>query len=320
LVWAREQDLPVAIIGGGSNLVVADQGWDGAAFRVAMRGIEIRRDQDGVVVEAAAGEPWDEFVEFTVAEGLAGLECLSGIPGTVGATPIQNVGAYGQEVSEVIQELAVYDRAAQQEIVLPAALCGFGYRSSRLRSDPGRFVVLAVSFRLRPGGPPCVKYPEIERVLSVRVATPSLTDTRNAVLETRRSKSMVIEASDPNRRSVGSFFVNPVVSAEAAESVARLAGAAESPGFSVEGGIKIPAAWLIERSGYPRGFRRGAVGLSSRHALALVHHGGGSAAELVDLAREIRSAVRERFGIDLRPEPRFVGFSDADPTAVPASS
>jgi UDP-N-acetylmuramate dehydrogenase len=315
LEWARCADLPVAILGGGSNLVIADRGWEGVAIRIAIRGVELRRASERVVVQAAAGEPWDELLELTVAENLAGLECLSGIPGSVGATPIQNVGAYGQEVSEVIEELDVYDRVSGERLRLPPSACGFGYRSSRFRADPQRFIVLAVSFGLRLAGPPCLSYPEVEQALAAAGASPSLAETRRVVLELRRSKSMVIDPSDPNHRSVGSFFVNPVVSSGLAGQIAGRAGGAEIPSFKHEGGVKLSAAWLIERCGYGRGLRRGGVGLSSRHALALVHHGGGSTAELIELAREIRASVRDRFGIDLRPEPSFLGFSEEDPTA-----
>ncbi len=321
LAWAGNRGLEVAVLGGGSNVVVADRGFDGLILKAAGRALEIRREAGSALVRAAAGEPWDGLVAQTVAEGLAGLECLSGIPGSVGATPIQNVGAYGQEVGPVIDRVRVLDLVSGVERVLAGADCGFGYRSSRFRAAPGRFMVLEVVFRLRPGGEPTVVYDELRRALAVGAAAPDLATVREAVLELRRGKSMVLEPGDPNRHSVGSFFLNPVVEAAvvgAVETRARACGAlAEGeivPRFAAGAGLeKLSAAWLIERAGFGRGLRRGAVGLSSRHALALVHHGGGSAAELIALAREIRDGVEARFGITLRPEPVFLGFDTRQP-------
>jgi len=260
-------------------------------------------------------------VSRAVAENLAGVECLSGIPGTVGATPVQNVGAYGQEVGEVVDSVRVLERATLRELTLGADECGFGYRTSRLRVEPDRFVVLAVTLRLVPGGAPLLGYPELERAVAEGDSARTLAGVRQAVLDLRRAKSMVLDPADPNRRSAGSFFVNPVVGPEQAEEVVRRALALEIvrapdevPRFLADGGrTKLSAAWLIERAGFARGYRRGAVGLSSRHALALVHHGGGSTAELVALARDIRSAVEARWGVRLAPEPVFLGFPPGDP-------
>jgi UDP-N-acetylmuramate dehydrogenase len=321
LAWARARGLEVAVLGGGSNVVVADRGFDGLVLKAAGRGLEVRREAGAALVQAAAGEPWDELVAQTVAEGLAGLECLSGIPGSAGATPIQNVGAYGQEVGPVIDRVRVLDLGSGVERVLAGADCGFAYRSSRFRTAPGRFIVLEVAYRLRPGGAPTVAYEELQRALAVRTATPGLAAVREAVLELRRAKSMVLDPDDANRRSVGSFFLNPVVetgAAAAVEARARACGALapgeRMPRFaSGDGHEKLSAAWLIERAGFSRGLRRGAVGLSSRHALALVHHGGGSAAELIALARDIRDRVEVRFGVTLRPEPVFLGFDTSQP-------
>lgn len=316
LRWADERQAPATILGGGSNLVVSDSGLNGLIVRMGMRGIDLAREADHVSVTVAAGESWDEVVAMTVSENLAGLECLSGIPGTVGATPIQNVGAYGQQVADTIATVQVVDRRSLTSRALTPEDCGFGYRTSRFRRHPDQFVVTSVTFNLSPGGQPTLRYPQLTAALEPCEKTPSLHQVRQTVLDLRRSKSMVLEESDPNRRSVGSFFLNPEVTASEAQLVQQRAGAEEMPCYPVaDEVVKIPAAWLIERCGFAKGHRAGRVGISSRHSLALVHHGEGTAAELVDLAREIRSAVRERFGIDLRPEPTFVGFADSDPTA-----
>ena len=325
LRWAVNERLPVAVLGGGSNVVVADAGYPGLVVRVATRGIDVRAGHadDSVLVTAAAGESWGDLVDTAVGEGLAGIECLAGIPGTVGATPIQNVGAYGQEVAETITSVRALDRAMLVTRELAPAECGFGYRSSVFRREPGRFIVLAVTFRLSTGAPGCARYAEVAHALEVAAAAPEAKAVRLAVLELRRGKSMVLDPDDENRRSVGSFFVNPVVDRGVAHDVVRRAldcGAAaladEVPRFAVgEDRIKLSAAWLVERAGFPKGTRRGAVGISSRHSLALVHHGGGAAAELVALAREVRAAVTARFGIALQPEPVFIGFPTADPVS-----
>jgi UDP-N-acetylmuramate dehydrogenase len=319
--WARRHDLPLAVIAGGSNVVVADGGWPGLVLRVAMRGVALEREGDAVRVTAAAGEPWDELVERCVGEDLAGVDCLSGIPGSVGATPIQNVGAYGREVSEVIENVQVLDLSSLVVRSLSGPECGFGYRTSTIRESPGRYLVLAVTFRLVRGGAPTVTYGELERALGARRGAPTVADVREAVLDLRRAKSMLIDECHPNRRSVGSFFVNPVVDAgslAALEEEARTSGAlppGESlPSFPIgDGGFKVPAAWLIEHAGFEKGLRRGSVGISNAHALALVHHGGGSTAELLALAREIRQGVLQRFSIDLQPEPVFLGFPTPNP-------
>jgi len=310
VLWAGEQRLPLVVLGGGSNVLVSDAGFEGVVLRMAIRGAAFR--DDGTVY-AAAGEPWDAFVEATVARGWAGLECLAGIPGSVGATPIQNVGAYGQEVAETISEVRVLERASRAIWRLSREDCAFGYRDSVFRRNPEAYVVLGVTFALRPGGAPSVRYRELEEALSGR--SPSLAEVSATVRTLRRKKSMVIDAADPNRRSVGSFFTNPVVDAAtfaalAARAVAAgfVATAAEVPRFpALDGQVKVPAAWLIERAGFNKGLRRGAVGISSAHALALVHHGGGTTAALRALAEEIRAGVQARFGVTLSEEPIFLG-------------
>jgi len=322
--WAGQHSQPVAILGGGSNVVVSDDGFGGIAIRAALRGVELEDDGGLVRVTAAAGESWDELVEMTVAENLAGLECLSGIPGWVGATPIQNVGAYGQEVATVIERVRVLDLMSLEERALGPEACGFGYRTSSFREFPGRFLVLSVTYALERGGPPKVEYRELRRALGIGRAAPTLAEVRRVVHELRRSKSMVIEDDDPNRRSAGSFFVNPVVDAltlatldEQARASGVLSSTESVPSFPADGlGFKVSAAWLIEKAGFAKGLRRGAFGISSAHALALVHHGGGTTEDLLALAKDIREGVRRQFDIELQPEPVFLGF----PTANPLSS
>ncbi len=319
--WARQHEQPVVVLGGGSNVVVADDGVRGLVLQAAVRGLVIARDGDRSLVTAGAGEVWDEVVAETVSHGFAGIECLSGIPGLVGATPIQNVGAYGQEVGDVVESLHVLDLESLEEKVFPAGECGFGYRSSVFRECPGRYLVLDVTYRLRPGGAPTLVYEELRSAVEVYGSSPGVADVREAVLRLRRSKSMVLDPDDPNRRSAGSFFVNPVVDRDQLSGCNRrareagiLTGGDRVPSFDIaDGRFKVPAGWLIERAGFHKGLLRGPVGISSAHALALVHHGGGSATELVALAKEIRDGVRTTFGITLRPEPVFLGFNDSNP-------
>ena len=323
LEWANEQQLEVTVLGGGSNLVVSDDGFPGLVLRVVPRGVTFGDDlafEDGpsgtVLVTVAAGEDWDRFVATTVERGMQGLECLSGIPGLVGAAPIQNVGAYGQEVAETVQAVRVVDRIDLGVREIPADQCGFAYRDSFFKQVPDRFVVLSVTFALRPGAAPAVRYAELERALAGD-PTPALATVRAQVIELRRKKSMVIDPGDPNRRCAGSFFTNPVVDdAEAERLVSRaveesvVEDAAQVPRWPAgEGQTKLAAGWLIERAGVQKGMRRGNVGVSSRHCLALVNHGDGTTAELLDLAREVRGRVQDRWGITLVPEPTLLGCS-----------
>jgi UDP-N-acetylmuramate dehydrogenase len=316
LAWADERKLPVFVLGGGSNVLVADEGFPGLVLHVAIRGVAFIGDGD---LHASAGEPWDALVAAAVERGWAGLECLSGIPGLVGATPIQNVGAYGQDVSETIASVRALDTATGEMVSLDTAACRFGYRDSRFkREDRGRYVILGVTFRLRPGGAPALRYPELVRHFDALGRGPSLAETRNAVIEIRRRKSMVIDPGDPNRQSVGSFFMNPVVAAADAEEVRRVlraGGRAEDadrmPAFPTadDGRVKLSAAWLIERAGLQRGHARGAAGISTNHTLALVNRGGATAQEMVALAREVRQRVQDTFGIVLVPEPVFLNVA-----------
>jgi UDP-N-acetylmuramate dehydrogenase len=318
LRWASARGLRAFILGGGSNVVVADRGFDGLVVRVTARGRAFATVGDETRVTAAAGEPWDDLVADTVARGLAGLECLSGIPGLVGATPVQNVGAYGQEVADTIRAVRVLDRGDGSIADLSPEACAFAYRDSAFRRAPDRWVVLAVTFGLRAGGAPTLRYRELADALAGDGA-PTLATTRAAVIALRRRKSMVLDAADPNRRSAGSFFTNPIVDADVAERLAARAAAeglaptaADVPRWPAgPGRVKLSAGWLIERAGIAKGLRAGAVGVSTRHALALVHHGGGTTAALVALARTVRDAVAARFGVTLAPEPIFVGFVGA---------
>jgi UDP-N-acetylmuramate dehydrogenase len=319
---ARAERAPVLVLGGGSNVVVADAGFAGFVLRMRTRGIEIDDSAgDRVLVRAAAGEPWDALVARAVDEGLSGIECLSGIPGLVGATPIQNVGAYGQEVADTIVAVDVLDRDTLARATLSPEQCRFAYRHSAFKeADGARWIVTAVTFALRRAPPGPLRYGELAKALA-SVAAPSVRDVRETVLSLRRAKSMVYDPEDPNRRSVGSFFTNPIVPRALADRLVDDAIACglvrfreEVPTFAAgaadEGRVKLSAGWLIERAGFARGLRRGPVGLSSKHALCLVHHGGGKSADLLALAREIVAGVEERFGVLLVPEPVLVGFDE----------
>ena len=297
---------PLLVLAGGSNVVIADEGFPGTVVRVLTRGVE----RDGARLTVQAGEPWDELVAACVAGGLQGFECLSGIPGSTGATPIQNVGAYGQEVAETVESVRVLDRASGRIEELPAADCGFRYRSSVFRYRD-RWVVLAVSFRLRESatsGP--MRYAELARRLGVPVggAAP-LEEVREAVLDLRRGKGMVIDPADPDSVSAGSFFTNPILEPAAFTALEASTGPdLRPPAFpEPDGRIKTSAAWLIERAGFPRGYGDGCVGISTKHTLALVNRGGASTVELMALAREIAGRVQERFGVAISPEPVLVG-------------
>lgn len=314
--WAAERDLPLLVLGGGSNLVIGDEGFAGLVLHVAIPGVVFQSAEDGRVwVHAAAGEPWDAVVAGAVERGWAGVECLSGIPGYVGATPIQNVGAYGQDVSETISAVTALDTRTGQTVSFPKHECRFGYRDSRFkREDRGRYVILGVTYQLRPGGEPAVRYPELERHLDTLGHTPTLANVRDAVIALRRRKSMVIDPEDPNRRSVGSFFMNPIVDPPVAEEVrealrrtGRGEEAARMPAYPCDDGrVKLSAAWLIERAGITRGYGEGRAGVSTNHTLALVNRGGATAADVVALARVVRQRVSDAFGVVLVPEPVLV--------------
>jgi UDP-N-acetylmuramate dehydrogenase len=309
---------PVLIMGGGSNLVIADEGFDGTVVRVGTRGItEAPSGPDGpaATVRVAAGEDWDGVVRWAIARGLSGLECLSGIPGQAGATPIQNVGAYGQEVSATIVAVRGWDRQAGQMTELTAAQCGFGYRTSVFKEggQAGRFVVLEVTFRLArdPLSAP-VRYAELARVLGAAEGDRvPLAAARAAVLRLRRGKGMVLDPADPDTRSAGSFFTNPVLTqAQAGRLETAVAAGTRIPRFPAPGGhVKVPAAWLIEQAGFGKGYPGGCgPRISAKHTLALVNPGDATADSLVALAREIRDGVLATFGVELTAEPTLIGL------------
>jgi UDP-N-acetylmuramate dehydrogenase len=307
--WCEARGVPMFVLGGGSNLVIAEEGFDGLVLQIGLLGTSMEEAAGDTLVSAGAGEAWDSLVHAVVARGLAGVECLSGIPGTVGGTPIQNVGAYGQDVSETIERVTVFDRAQQELRSLTAADCGFSYRLSRFKvQDAGRFIVCDVTFRLRPGRPLWTYADVAAYVTRAGVLHPSVSDVRQAVLAIRRLKGMVLDEDDPDSRGVGSFFMNPVVTDGERERIASIAGE-RAPGFAIGGGrVKIPAAWLIERSGFHKGHVDGAVGISTKHTLALVNRGGATAGDVLRLATAVKRGVADRFGVWLRPEPVFVGF------------
>jgi UDP-N-acetylmuramate dehydrogenase len=314
LTYARDRSLPVQLLGGGSNTVVADHGFDGLVLRIATRGISFSEEGRQTLVVASAGEEWDPFVLSCIEWGLGGIECLSGIPGSVGATPVQNVGAYGQEVSERIVRVEAIDRTTLQSVAFTGAECSFGYRTSRFKGvDAGRYVVTGVTFSLAPEARPTVRYRELQSAVEALVpldalprGTPGLLLVRDAVLALRRKKGMVLDEADPHSRSVGSFFTNPLLSPEEVAGLQErwrtLGGTGPIPTFGAGTQTKVPAAWLVEHSGFPKGTRRGEVGVSERHSLALVNYGGTTAA-LLALAEEIEAAVLSRFGVRLEREP-----------------
>lgn len=322
LSWAAGRGLPLFVLGGGSNLVIADEGFPGLVLRVAIRGVEEETDGDRGLLTAGAGEEWDALVARAVAGGWGGIECLSGIPGAVGATPIQNVGAYGQEVAETVLAVEALSRDGGRTRRFTAAECGFAYRDSAFkRAERDRWVILAVTYALRPGAPPAVRYPELARRLEEEGGSgeADLARLRAAVLALRRRKGMVLDPDDSDTRSDGSFFVNPVIPAARLDRFLALAAARgiapeQVPRFPAPGGVKLSAAWLIERAGFAKGHRHAGVGISSKHALAIVNRGGGTAGQVVELAREIRRRVEDAFDVLLEPEPSFVGFA-ADPLA-----
>ena len=314
---ADDSGEPLLILGGGSNLVIADAGFPGTVVQVDNRGIHQEPDGvDAVLLTVAAGQDWDGVVASCVGTGLAGLECLSGIPGLTGATPIQNVGAYGQEVAEVITTVRVYDRERGEVTELAAQDCGFGYRTSMFKRDSsGRRVVLGVTFRLRPSdwsGP--VRYAELARCLDVpEGGRAPLASVREAVLTLRRGKGMVADPADPDSRSAGSFFTNPVLDDAQFAALQKLVGDdVPIPQFPAgPGQVKVPAAWLIGQAGFGPGYpgRAGRARISSKHTLALVNPGDATAADIAGLAREIRDRVRDELGVELSCEPVLVGLS-----------
>jgi len=322
--FARTRALPIFVLGGGSNLVVADTGWPGLVLKIAIGGIVSPKPKNAagnsVLFSVGAGVNWDDFVAFAVSQNCAGIECLSGIPGSVGGTPVQNVGAYGQEVADTIESVRALDTKTDMQgdraVTLPKPACGFRYRSSIFNraapeGQPGRYIILQVNYRLKRGGAPCIKYADLEKHFADRTSPPSLSEVRDAVRHIRRSKGMLIVEGDVDARSAGSFFKNPVLSEEKFQ---ELAARAEPRGLAIPSypalaaHHKVSAAWLVEHSGFGKGFVLGRAGISSKHALALINPGEARARDIVELKDAIQQAVESTWGIQLEPEPVFVGF------------
>ena len=303
LTFARKRGLPFFLLGGGSNVLVREAGFPGLVIRLAMRGI--RQEQDGFRV--GAGESWDAFVTYTVERGYAGVECLAGIPGTVGATPVQNVGAYGQEVAETINQVRAFDTQINEFVELASEECGFAYRRSIFNSTKrGRYVVTAVSYHLRADRKPRLAYADLQRRFPAGTK-PTLKEVSETVRDIRRGKGMLIVEGAPDCRSAGSFFKNPVVEVKHFAQI-RAAAAEPVPSYPAgEGQVKLPAAWLVEHAGFGKGYVAGRAGISSRHTLALINRGGATADDVLALAGQITTAVREKFGIALEMEPMVLG-------------
>lgn len=312
--FADEHDLRIFVLGGGSNVLISDKGFDGLVLQLNIRGIETENESgEDVIVSAKAGEDWDEFVKFCVEKNLAGIECLSGIPGFVGGTPIQNVGAYGQEVSETIASVKVFDRKSKEILTLNNEECKFTYRSSIFNTtEKNRFIVLEVKYKLKKNGEPKIVYKDLIKFFDGK--NPDLKETREAVCRIRAEKAMLVRQGGLDARSAGSFFRNPVVSKSRFEKVSETAktlNLGDVPVFKADDeNVKIPAAWLIEKSGFHKGFQKGNAGLSTKHTLALTNRGDAKASEVVALKNEIQRKVLEVFGIELMTEPIFVGFEN----------
>lgn len=301
--WAKERGLPLFVLGGGSNLLVPDEGFPGLVLRIAIAGVK----QEGCCFEVGAGETWDQLVSRTVEVGCAGMECLAGIPGSTGGTPVQNVGAYGQEVSETITSVRAFDRSQGHFADLSHEACRFRYRASLFNTDePGRYIVTRVNFALRAGGEPTLRYGDLQKYFAGRAAPPTLPEVAEAVREIRRAKGMVLIEGDPDTQSAGSYFKNPVI---AFERLAQISAAAKVEIEAVpqypadEGLVKLSAAWLMERAGFGRGFRLGEAGLSTRHALAVTNRGRATCADVLRLEEHVRLGVFKRFGVRLEREP-----------------
>jgi len=313
--FARTRDLPLFVLGGGSNLVVADSGWSGLVVKIAVDGIEQRSiDQEGkTLFDVGAGEPWDRFVGHTVLAHCSGVECLSGIPGSVGGTPVQNVGAYGQDVSQTIESVQVFDRKDNQVRELCNQACGFFYRSSIFNTtERGRFIILRVTYALTPGGEPHLEYADLKRHFGGWEISPNLAQVREAVRHIRARKGMLIVEGDPDCQSAGSFFKNPVLSEEQLQDLDQRAEAKKLtiPSYpALEKQHKVSAAWLVEHSGFARGYALGRAGISSKHALAIVNRGGATATEILALQDQIQQRVEEIWGVRLETEPVFVGIN-----------
>jgi UDP-N-acetylmuramate dehydrogenase len=312
IAFATERKLPLFILGGGSNLLVSDSGFSGLVLHIALRGIASTEESGRSIISAAAGEDWDGLVAYAVAAGLAGVECLSGIPGTVGGTPVQNVGAYGQEVSQTIVTVRAFDRKSLQFMDLAASDCGFSYRRSIFNSSQrDRYVVSRVHYALRKDAPANFVYADVARYFAARnVTAPTLVEVREAVRSIRAQKGMLLMTGDADCHSAGSFFKNPVVPASVVDSLAQDLGVDKQsiPAYpALQGEVKLSAAWLIERAGFAKGYALGNAGISSRHTLALINRGGASASEVTALRDQVIAAVASRFAVRLEPEPVWLG-------------
>jgi UDP-N-acetylmuramate dehydrogenase len=310
--FAQQRKLSLFVLGGGSNLVIADRGWDGVVLQIGILGINESEQLRNAFFEVGAAVAWDEFVAQCVSRNCAGVECLSGIPGSVGGTPVQNVGAYGQEVSETIVSVLAFDLGNNKVREMDAAECGFGYRTSIFNTtERGRYIILRVTYALMWDGKPSLRYADLQKYFAGRDGTPSLSETREAVRRIRASKGMLISPGDPDSRSAGSFFKNPVLSGAQHEELVRRAAernlqVPSYPALSQQ--QKVSAAWLVEHSGFRKGYGSGRVGISNKHALAIVNRGGATAADIVSLKDEIQVRVEQTWGIRLEPEPILVGF------------
>jgi UDP-N-acetylmuramate dehydrogenase len=312
ITFARTRNLPLFVLGGGSNLVVSDGGWPGLVLKVGIVGSEEHIENGKALFEVGAGEDWDKLVARSVAQNCAGIECLSGIPGSVGGTPVQNVGAYGQEVAETIHAVLAFDLRDNQVRELCNDACGFSYRTSIFNTtEPGRYVILRVTYALTPGGEPRVHYTDLKKYFSGWKGVPTLAETRDAVRKVRASKGMLISPGDDDSRSAGSFFKNPVLSPEQYQELSARAAAKklQVPSYpALEVLRKVSAAWLVEHSGFSKGFGSGRVGISRKHALAIVNRGEATAADIIAFQEQIQQRVQDIWGIRLQPEPVFVGF------------
>jgi UDP-N-acetylmuramate dehydrogenase len=314
VAYATERKQPLFVLGGGSNLVIADEGWPGLVLKIALAGVEFEGDRQTMRFQSGAGENWDSLVALAVSKNCGGVECLSGIPGTVGGTPVQNVGAYGQEVSESITQVRALEIATGAVQELNNADCGFAYRSSTFNTtERDKYIVLEVTYLLRRDVGPKIEYADLQKFFAANTAQPTLQQVRDAVRSIRQSKAMLIVSGDEDCRSAGSFFKNPIVSQSEAD---RIQGLAEkiAPGKSLprypaeNGQVKLAAAWLVEQSGFHKGYGTGAVGISRKHTLAIVNRGGAAAKDIIALKNEIQAKVFDLWGVNLHPEPVFVGF------------
>ncbi len=307
--FARERGLPLFVLGGGSNLLVSDAGFAGLVLHIALHGIREHFDEDMLILQAEAGEDWDHLVSHAVSLDCAGIECLAGIPGTVGGTPVQNVGAYGQEVSERIAMVRALDLSSGEFVEMAGAECGFAYRKSVFNtSAKGRFIVTRVDYSLVVDGPPTLTYADLQRYFQDAGKIPSVAEVAEAVRAIRRSKGMFLVEGDPDSASAGSFFKNPLVDRATLSAIeAVVSEGTKVPQYLGENGkVKLAAAWLVEQAGFSKGYGAGRAGISSRHTLALVNRGGASAADVLALSGEIAARVEEKFGVGLEREPVMV--------------